>query len=62
MLLAWVLLRLGGQASWGTHLLTAMGSVLVGREWLLPGEALPGVWPLHRGKGTGSKLMPDRVE
>lgn len=40
----------------------AMGLVLVGREWLLLGEALPGVWPLHRGKGTGSKLMPDRVE
>lgn len=41
----------GGQAPWGTHLLTAMGLLLVGRQWPLLGEALPGAWPLHRDKG-----------
>lgn len=53
-----LLAQAGGQASWGTHLLTAMGPIPVGRVWLLLEEALAGVWPPYRGKSTGSELRP----
>lgn len=53
-----LLAQAGGQASWGTHILTARGSIPVDRVWLLLEEALAGVWPPYRGKRTGSELMP----
>lgn len=52
-----LLAQVGKQASWGTHL-TARGSILVGRVWLLLEEALAGVWPPYRGKSSGRELMP----
>lgn len=53
--------KTGGQASWGTRLLTAVESLLVGKEWLPLAEALPGVWLPRRGQSTGSELTPDGV-
>lgn len=54
MLLAWVLPTLGGEGActFGDPPAHCYGLAPGGREWLLLGETLPEVWPLHKAQAV----------
>lgn len=47
----------GGRHLGGSPLLTAVRQLLVDRDWLLLGDALPGAWPPNGTRALG-ELMP----